>query len=296
MSVIDFIPKKLDKYQQRRPLLSFLFAVLKKYSDDQAGAQAALITYFVFVSLFPLLLVFFTVMGILLRHDPHLQARVISSVLQYFPVAADQLQRNIHSFHREGLSLIIEILIFIYGARGIAASLQNACNEIWDIEPKDRPGFPNNLLRSIGVIVFGGLGIVISTTGLSYFTSIWHGNTILRTLLILITLVLNFVVFLVVFRFATSPKIKTKKLIFGAMMAAIFWQILQSFGSYLVLHEFRQASAVYGIFALVLGLLFWFYLQAQFTLYALEFNVVRVKKLWPISFFGQPINQDIAKK
>ena len=74
----------------------------------------------------------------------------------------------------------------------------------------------------------------------------------------------------------------------GAAIAAVFWQVLQDFGSFLVLHEFREASAVYGIFALVLGLLFWFYLQAQFTLYAIEVNVVRVKKLWPRSFLAPP--------
>jgi len=285
MAVIYRVPRNLDDYQQRHVFVSFVFAVLKKYGDDQAGVQAALITYYGFVSLFPLLLVFFTLMSLILSHDPHLEHRVVSSVLQYFPVAGVQLQNNIHSIHREGLSLIIELLIFFYGARGVASSLQNASNHIWGIPPKDRPGFPGNLIRSFGLIAIGGVGLILTTTGLSYVTAISRGEIVLKVVLVLLTFALNFGVFLVIFRFATSSTINTRKFILGALVAAVFWQVLQAFGSFLVLHEFKEASAVYGIFALVLGLLFWFYLQAQFTLYAIEVNVVRVKKLWPVSLF-----------
>jgi membrane protein len=290
MSVIEWLPKKLDKYQQRHNFISFLVAVMKKYGDDQAGTQAALITFYGFLSLFPLLLVFFTVISRLLNHYPHLQQRVITAVLQYFPIAASQLQHNIHSSHREGLSLIVEILIFIYGARGVAGSLQNACNHIWAIPPKERPGFPKNLLRSMGLIAAGGTGLVLTTTGLSYITAIGRDDLLVKLLLAVIAFVLNLGVFLTIFRFATSSSIKTSKLVLGAIVSAILWQVLQAFGSFLVLHEFRQASALYGIFALVLGLLFWFSIQAQFTLYAIEINVVRVKKLWPVSFLGQPLS------
>ncbi len=283
MLSISKIPRRFDDYQKRHTGLSFLIAVLKKYGDDQAGNQAALITYYAFVSLFPLLLVFFTVLGSGLKHHAQLQERIINSVLQYFPVIGQQLQNNIHGIHRAGLSLVVEIIIVLYGARGVANTLQNACNHLWDVPPKLRPGFPSNLIRSMELIVGGGLGLVLTTTGLSYATGIGHRSALVKLPLVVIALLLNCLVFLLVFRIATAPSIKTKSLILGAVVSAVFWQILQTIGSFLVLHEFREASAVYGIFALVLGLLFWFYIQTQFTLYAMEINIVRVKKLWPRS-------------
>ena len=61
--------RTLDRVQQRHGWLAFLVAVWKKFSDDQAGNLAALVAYYGFASLFPLLLVFVTVLDIVLRGD-----------------------------------------------------------------------------------------------------------------------------------------------------------------------------------------------------------------------------------
>jgi uncharacterized BrkB/YihY/UPF0761 family membrane protein len=58
---------------------------------------------------------------------------------------------------------------------------------------------------------------------------------------------------------------------------------LQEVGGYLLTHELKNLDNLYGTFALVLGLLFWIYLQAQIVLYALEIETVRLFKLWPRS-------------
>ena len=62
MSLPDRL-RTLDRLQQRSPRLSFPAAVIKKFGDDEAGQLAALIAYYGFVSLFPLLLVLVTVLG-----------------------------------------------------------------------------------------------------------------------------------------------------------------------------------------------------------------------------------------
>ena len=65
-----------------------------------------------------------------------------------------------------------------------------------------------------------------------------------------------------------------RDMLLGAVMAAMAWQVLQYFRRVLVGHQLKSNSA-YGIFGIVLGLLAWFYLQAQITLYVVELNVVR---------------------
>ena len=74
-------------------------------------------------------------------------------------------------------------------------------------------------------------------------------------------------------------------------------------GGYLVGHNLKHASEVYGFFAVVLGLLSWLYLGAQLTLYAAEVNVVRARRLWPRSLLQPPLTQpdqrvlvDLAKQ
>jgi hypothetical protein len=67
---------------------------------------------------------------------------------------------------------------------------------------------------------------------------------------------------------------------------------LQAVGGYLVGHYLRHTSQVYGVFAIVLGLLFWLYLGAQLTLYAAEVNVVAARRLWPRSVLQPPLAAD----
>jgi uncharacterized BrkB/YihY/UPF0761 family membrane protein len=51
----------------------------------------------------------------------------------------------------------------------------------------------------------------------------------------------------------------------------------------------RHAKETSGFFALVLGLLAWLYLGGQVTVIAAEINVVRARRLWPRSFFSEPL-------
>ncbi len=69
----------------------------------------------------------------------------------------------------------------------------------------------------------------------------------------------------------------------GAVVAGIAWQALLAAGGYLVGHNLRHATDIYGFFAVVLGLLSWLYLGSELTLYAAEVNVVLTRRLWPRS-------------
>ena len=77
--------RSFDRYQQRHRWLAIPMAVVKKFGDDQAGNQAALVAYYAFFSLFPLLLVFVTILGFVLQGDPHAQQAVEDSALEPVP-------------------------------------------------------------------------------------------------------------------------------------------------------------------------------------------------------------------
>jgi uncharacterized BrkB/YihY/UPF0761 family membrane protein len=98
----------------------------------------------------------------------------------------------------------------------------------------------------------------------------------------------NVGLFLLAFRVLTPRHIPTRQLLAGAVVAGVAWQVLQAVGGYLVGHYLRHTSQVYGVFAIVLGLLFWLYLGARLTLYAAEVNVVAARRLWPRSLLRPP--------
>jgi uncharacterized BrkB/YihY/UPF0761 family membrane protein len=109
---------------------------------------------------------------------------------------------------------------------------------------------------------------------------------------IAVSLAVNMGLFWLGLRLATAPQVATRDLRNGAILAAIVWQALQTLGVYFITHSLRHASSLYGTFGLVLGLLAWLYLQAQLTLYAVEADVVRARRLWPRSLFPPPLTEE----
>jgi hypothetical protein len=92
---------------------------------------------------------------------------------------------------------------------------------------------------------------------------------------------LNILVFWVAFRVLTVAEVSWKDVLPGALIAGIAWAILQAAGGYIIGHRLESATDVYGVFAVVIGLLTWMYLGAQVTFLAAEVNVIRAKRLWP---------------
>ena len=108
---------------------------------------------------------------------------------------------------------------------------------------------------------------------------------------VLVALIFNLLLFFAAFRLLTSEEIDTADLIPGVLVAAVLWQILQYVGGIYVEHVIRHAKETSGLFAFVLGLLAWLYLEAEVTLYAAEVDVVLARHLWPRSIMpGDPAN------
>ena len=278
-----------DRVQQSRPWLAFPVAVYKKFGDDQAGNLAALIAYYGFAALFPLLLVLVTVLDIVLAHNEHLRKQVLSTAFRQIPVIGPQLENNVHSMTQTGPALAIGLILTFLGARGVAGAAQNAMNTVWGVPLVRRPGFPWSLLRDIGLILVVGIGVIATTllSGLVGSASVLTG-TGAQAGKVAAALILNAGVFWLAFRLATAREIGMRQMLPSAVLTAIVWTILQLLGTYLI-GRTQHSSAVYGVFAVVLGLLAWLYLAAQLTLYAVELNVVAVRRLWPRSLAPPPL-------
>jgi membrane protein len=285
MSRLQALQRDADRLQQRHAWLAFPLAAWKKFSDDRAGYLAALIAYYAFVSLFPLLLALVTILDLVLSSHEAFREHIVSSALSSYPVIGPQLKSNLHALSSTGPALAIGLIGTLLGARGLALATQNALNTAWAVPYHRRPSFGRSLLRSAGLIAIVGpcelATLVLS--GLSGGAGHLLGSVIARAAAIAVSLVLNIGVFWLAFRLAAASQVGTRAMLPGAVIAATAWQALQVIGGYLVSHQLARYSALYGVFAIVLGLLAWLFLQAQITLYAVEINVVRANRLWPRS-------------
>jgi YihY family inner membrane protein len=276
--------RSFDRYQQSHRWLAIPMAVVKKFGDDGGGSLAALVAYYGFFSLFPLLLVMTTILGFVLHGNPGAQHDVEKSVLAQFPVIGDQIK--VHSLTGSVSALVIGLIFSLLGGLGVTSAAQNAFDQVWAVPRKHRANFLTARLRGLALIMALGILFVISTviTGL---TSGIHGPAG-KIAAIVIGLLVNTLLFTAAFRFLTSASVPTRRLWIGVVVAACCWSVLQIFGGIYINHVVRHASPVGEQFALVLGLLVWLHLGAQVTLYAAEINVVVGRKLYPRNLIGPP--------
>lgn len=283
-----------DRLQRRVPWLAFPIAVWKKFGDDRAGDFAALIAYYGFISIFPILLVLLTVLNLLLHNNPELRKHLISSALNTYPIIGTQLRSSVHPLSGTGLALVIGLVGALLGARGVAAAVRRAFDSVWAVPKDRRPAFPWSVLRGVGFIVVVGIGQIVTGYLSSIASGVGHvvaGFAVIAGIVVA-SFVLNIGFFWLAFRLATAKEVSWRQLRLGAVLSAASWQVLQLVGGYVVGHTLRHGSALYGTFGVVLGLLAWLYLQAQITLYAVEICAVRSWRLWPRGLAAPPTEQD----
>jgi YihY family inner membrane protein len=283
--------RAFDHYQQERRWLAIPFAVLKKFGDDQGGSLAALVAYYAFFSLFPLLLVFVTVLGFVLQGDPSAQKSISDSVLAQFPVIGTDLKKQVHGLHGHTLTLLIGIVGSLWGGLGVTQAAQQAFDRVWAVPFKNRPDFLRQRLRGLALLVIIGSLFVVSSVASGLVTG-GLGGPLVKVAGIALSLVLNFALFLAAFRLLTSAAIPMHCLWIGVAIASVLWEILQVGGGIYIGHVVRHANSTYGIFGFVIGLLVWLHLGAQLTLYSAEINVVLARKLWPRSLFSPSVPAD----
>jgi YihY family inner membrane protein len=279
--------RAFDRVQQRHRWLAIPMAVIKKFGDDQGGSLAALVAYYAFFSLFPLLLVFVTILAYVLQGDVQAQRSISDSVLAQFPIIGEQLGHNIHSLHGHALALVFGLVTSLLAGLGVTQAAQSAFDHIWAVPIKDRPNFIRSRLRGLALLASLGVLFIAATLASGLVTG-GVGGPLAKVGGILISLVLNFALFLAAFRFMTAEAVATRCLWIGVLAAGIFWEILQVVGGYYIGHVFKHSTDTYGFFGLVIALLVWLHLGAQLTLYSAELNVVIARKLWPRSLFGPP--------
>jgi YihY family inner membrane protein len=275
---------RVDTFQQRHRALALPYAVHKRFAEDRGPHYSALIAYYGFFSIFPLLLAFVSVLAIVLRHHQTLEQRLIDSAFGKFPVIGTDLSNNVKSLNGSAFAVAVGLVLAIWaGLKGVQAA-QHAMDTMWRVPFEERPNFLRRRLRAFIMLMVLGGGTIASTGIASISAQLSGLPQVARFATGLGTFAVNVGLLLLSFRLLTVARHSVKIVLPGALAGAVALLMVQVLGSWYVARVLTGASDTYGTFAVVIGLLTWVALQARIVLYAAELNVVLALRLWPRSF------------
>jgi YihY family inner membrane protein len=275
---------RLDRMQRRRPAVGVPVAVVYKYLDDQGAYLAAILTYYSFLAIFPLMLIAATVLGFILQGNQQLQQELLNTALSRFPIVGDQLGRP-EGLHGSITAVLVGTLAALYGALGLGQAAQNALSVSWAIPRNSRLNPVASRLRSLVLLTFAGIAVLalaLSATLLSHLEIIGAQlSGWLNVAVTLLSAVFVAVVLGVILAVGTSVRHRFREVLPGAVFIAVLWQALQSLGGLYVARVIQKVSAMNGVFALVLGLFAFLFLAATIAVLGFEVNAVLGKRLYP---------------
>src|SRR5258708_26304492 len=143
MNPIERAIRRVDAVQQRHKVPAFVFGIIKKYGDDNGGVLASNLAYSGFVSLFPLLLVLVTLLGLVASGDPALRQRALNAVARQVPLIGHQLAGNVHELRRSSvIGLAAGLLALILGSSCLAQAGLFTMAPGWHLPGTSPPCYP----------------------------------------------------------------------------------------------------------------------------------------------------------
>lgn len=274
----------LDGFQRRHRVLGFPIAVVYKFFDDQSNYLAAIMTYYAFVAIFPLLLLASSIFGFILQGRPELQQEVLNSALSQFPIIGDQLGRP-EGLQGSSSGAIVGAAAALYGSLGLGQAIQNAMNVAWAVPRNSRPNPFLLRLKSLLLLLSAGVAVlaisVLSAVGSSTQAFGVRSDLTIQLGISLATVLLVGTLLTFLFRFAVARHVSVLRSAPGAFVVAVLWQLLQYLGAFYATHVLAETSAMNKNFGLVLGLIGLIYVAAVMAMLGIQVNVVLVRRLWP---------------
>src|SRR3954454_24926348 len=151
---------RVDAWQRGHALGGFPIGVVKKFNEDDGPNLAALIAYYAFFSLFPLLLVFVSILGFVLEGNPSLRDDVVNTALGRIPVIGAQLRDQVHPLTGSGIGLGVGLIGAVWASLGVTLAFGHAFAEIWDVPGLERQSGLKARARGFAVLAILGVTFV----------------------------------------------------------------------------------------------------------------------------------------
>ena len=276
---VNAVRDRADEIQRRHTVLGFPYAVVKKYGDDEGGRHAALLTYYGFLSIFPLLLLVVVIVSAVLQGNAELRQQVLDAII---PVSLqDVVDTDLIRVPSSGLPLVFAVVGLLFAGMGIVFSAYQTLNHLAAVPHRSRLEFVPRYARIVAML----LVLIAGAVGIGAFTVVVGALPDLPQLSRLAaTLGTSAIVFLLLW--ASTGLLLPHRARFhivwpAALVGSLAITGLVTFGALVLPRLVAKAGPVFGSFATVAGLFTLLYLVSQVVVYAAEIAIVRRRRLWP---------------
>ncbi len=259
---------------RHRPVAITVHA-LDGFRKHRTGRNAALIAHFGFLSVFPLLLVFTTVLGFVLQSHPNLLEDIVDSALAQLPFVGEQIAADPSKLRGNALVLVLGLLVSLWSGMKAFVAVHGALDDIAEIGLDDRSNlFITRFRALLGMAYIGGaqVGAAILTS-LATVTGL---RIVGKVLLLIGTVAINAGVLALSYRWLRTTRPAWRTVAPGAIVGGVLFASLQLVGVAVVGRAIANASPVYGDFASVIGLLTWLSLHSVIALAGAELNAALI--------------------
>jgi membrane protein len=268
-----------DRMQREHGVLGFPYAVVKKYGDDEGGRQAALITYYGFLSIFPLLLLGVAVLSRVLADHPDLRRRLTDAIVP--PALQPTVEHSLATLPTSTVPFIVGLVGLLFSGTGVVFSAYQTLNHVAAVRHRCRASFFSRYVRVfvvlailfLGAVAVGALTVV--ATALPSQPGVQSAAAVLGSALVI------FAVLLLGAKLLLARPAPFAAVWPGAVAGAAVVAVILNVGAPLLARLVTKSGPVYGSFATVAGMFALLYLVGQALVYAAEIAAVRYARLWP---------------
>ena len=257
-----------DRLQREHGVLGFPYAVIKKYGDDAGGRQAALITYYGFLSIFPLLLLGVAVLSRVLADHPDLRRRLIDEIVP--KALRPTIEHSLATLPTSTIPFVVGLVSLLLAGTGVVFSAYQTLNHVAAVRHRRRLSYFARYAR-----VFAVLETVVATAlsgerGVERAAAAVAGSALVV-----------FGVLLLGAKLLLARPAPVRVLWPGAVLGAAAVTVVLNAGAPLLAGLVIKPGPVYGSFATVAGMFALLYLIGRALVYAAEVAAVRYARLWP---------------
>ncbi len=260
----------LNKVRNRYPAVEVAVAMFEKGGQDNVSRLAAVISYYSFFSLFPLLLVLVWAADTLLTGS--LRQDVIDSALSRFPVIGKNI--SVGTLGGGLQALVVGIAAALWAGTKAFEGFEQAMHTIWHGPLVKPESFVKRKARAVVMIFVFGVGLLVASAGAAVVTAVDQIPGAARPAGFVAAIVFNTLLVGAMFWFALPERPPFRHLVPGAVAAGIGMTLLNAVGTFYLTRVVQGASDTYGVFAVVIGLLTWLNLIATVVVWSGEFNSV----------------------
>jgi len=279
-ALVDRIKGRIADLRHDHPAVDHTLATQEHYGGTKASQQAGAVTYFGFLSVFPVLALAFFVVGWIARVYPDAQDTLVTAIESMFPglIGSGPDELNINDIQKSAATAgIIGLVGVLYSGLGWLSALRDALITVFALPQREQPNFVMGKVRDlitltiIGAVLLFAVAFTGIVSGFSEDVLGWLGLStelgwLVQILVIVLGLLANAVLFFAMFRLLAAPDIPKRAMWSGALLGAVGFEILKQVSGLLI--RATQNQPAFQVFGLALILLVWINYFSRVVLYA----------------------------